>query len=68
VITFRIDSRTIKRGDLMVNTVIKVPLGVSLRAYALGPSVLTINPLKLLWKMLTHVHEVVNHFKSWHIC
>jgi len=28
VSAFKIDSRTIKRSDLIVNTVIKVPLGV----------------------------------------
>ena len=40
---FRIDSRTIKRGESRLNGY-QVPLGAVVLAYALGPSVLTINP------------------------
>ena len=38
---FRIDSRTIKRGTLTVKTVINVPLGEVILAYAFRPSELT---------------------------
>lgn len=41
VITFRIDSHTIKKGKTFVIAVIKVPLGEVIHAYALGPSELT---------------------------
>ena len=42
VITFRIDSRTIKKGNLWLSGY-RVPLGEVIHAYALGPCVLTIN-------------------------
>ena len=40
VITFRIDSRTIKRGESRLIRY-QVPLGEFIHAFALGPSVLT---------------------------
>ena len=47
VSVFRIDSRTIKRGNLWLSGY-RVALGEVIHAYALGPSVLTINPCKML--------------------
>jgi hypothetical protein len=43
-------------GEILGNYDYQVPLGDVVHAYALGPSVLTSNPCKMLWKMLTHVH------------
>ena len=43
VSVFRIDSHTMKRGKSWLSGY-QVPLGVADHAYALGPSVLTINP------------------------
>ena len=47
VSVFRIDSRSMNRGNLWLSGY-RVPLGEVILAYALGPSVLTINPCKML--------------------
>ena len=49
VSVFMIDIRTIKRGNLWLSGY-RVPLGEVIHAYALEPSVLTINPWKVLQK------------------